>query len=41
MKKVPGRDVWGFDFDTGKRLEEAYAMTGKIFGKYLNKKVFK
>ena len=41
LKKVPGRDVWGFDFDTGKRLEEAYAMTGKIFAKYLDKKVLR
>jgi len=40
LTKVPGRDVWGFDFDTGARLEEAYAKTGKELAKYLDKKVF-
>jgi hypothetical protein len=40
LTKVPGRDAWGFDFDTGARLEESYAMTGKVFAKYRDKKVF-
>ena len=39
MKKVPGQDAMGFDFDTGLRLQEAYAKTGKALGKYLAKKV--
>ena len=39
MEKVPGRDAWGMDFDTGYRLQESYALTGKTFAKYLDKKV--
>jgi len=38
LKKVPGRDAWGFDFDTGYRLQEAYAKCGKSLAKYLTKK---
>lgn len=38
MKKVPGRDAWGLDFDTGYRLQEAYAKCGKSLAKYLTKK---
>ncbi len=41
MKKCKGKDAFGFDFDTAKRLEEAYAKAGKEFGKYLSKKVLK
>ena len=41
LTKVPGRDVWGYDFDTGSRLEEAYAKTGKEMAQYLVKKVLK
>ena len=41
MEKVPGRDAFGYDFDTGYRIQEAYALTGKILVKYLMKKVFK
>lgn len=39
MEKVPGQDAWGFDFDTGYRLQESYAKCGKEIGKYLVKKV--
>lgn len=39
MKKVPGQDAWGFDFDTGYRLQESYAKCGKEIGKYIIKKV--
>ena len=35
MSKVPGRDAGGYDYETGSRLEEAYAKCGKDFGKYL------
>lgn len=38
LKKVPGRDAWGLDFDTGYRLQEAYAKCGKSVAKYLDKK---
>lgn len=38
MRKVPGRDAWGLDFDTGYRLQEAYAKCGKSLAKYLSKK---
>jgi hypothetical protein len=40
MEKVPGRDAWGFDFDSGYRLQESYAVVGKILAKYLDKKVY-
>lgn len=39
LKKVPGRDAMGYDFDTGYRLQEAYAKLGKEMGKYIVKKV--
>ncbi|NUQ24447.1 MAG: hypothetical protein HUU34_10890 [Saprospiraceae bacterium] len=39
MEKVPGQDAWGFDFDTGYRLQESYAKCGKEIGKYIMKKV--
>ena len=39
LNKVPGRDAWGLDFDTGYRLQEAYAKCGKSLAKYLTKKV--
>ena len=39
FKKVPGRDAMGYDFDTGYRLQEAYAKLGKEIGKYIVKKV--
>ena len=39
MKKVPGQDAMGFDFDTGLRLQESYAKSGKALSKYIAKKV--
>ncbi len=36
--KVRGQDAMGFDFETGRRLEESYAKCGKSLGKYLVKK---
>lgn len=33
IKRSPGRDVGGFDFDTGLRIEQAYAKAGKSLGK--------
>jgi len=37
VKSCPGRDALGFDFDTGYRIEEAYAMLGKSLARYLLK----
>ncbi|MEP2772124.1 MAG: hypothetical protein ABJH05_08240 [Fulvivirga sp.] len=39
VDKVPGRDAMGYDFDTGYRIQEAYAKLGKEIGKYIVKKV--
>lgn len=39
MDKIPGRGGMGYDFDTGFRIQEAYAKCGKELGKYLSKKV--
>ncbi len=41
LKKVAGQDAMGFDYDRGTRLQEAYAKSGKLIGKYLVKKVLK
>ena len=35
----PGRVFGGFDFDTGLRLQESYAVAGKGLGKFLKKKL--
>lgn len=40
IKKSPGRDAMGFDFDSGYRIQEAYAKAGKEMGQYLIKKAF-
>ncbi len=37
VTKAPGRDVMGFDFDTGLRLQEAYAKSGKEVGQLVGK----
>lgn len=37
----PGRTYGGYDFDTGLRIAEAYAKTGKDLGKYIYKKGLK
>lgn len=39
--KAPGQDAMGYDFDTGQRLAEGYAKTGKELGKFLCKTAFK
>ncbi len=38
MRKAPGRDAMGFDYDAGGRISEAYAKSGKSLGKFLIKK---
>ena len=35
IKNAPGRTFGGNDYDTGARIEEAYAAAGKHFGKEL------
>ena len=39
IRKSPGRDALGADFDTGFRIQEGYAKAGKEFAKFLLKKV--
>ncbi len=39
--KVPGKDAMGYDFDTGVRIQEAYALLGKATAKHLANKVLK
>ena len=34
---APGQDAWGYDYDTGLRLQEAYAKSGKEIGKLIVK----
>lgn len=41
ITKSPGADAWGFDFDTGQRIEESYAKAGKELGKMITKQVKK
>jgi len=38
MLKVPGSDVWGYDFDVAQRISEAYAKCGKELAKVMLKK---
>lgn len=33
VEKAPGRSFWGNDYDTGERISEAYAMSGKALAK--------
>ena len=37
IMKSPGRTFGGYDFDTGVRIQEAYAAAGKALGKYMKK----
>src|SRR5690606_7735782 len=37
IKNAPGRDAMGYDFETGARIQEAYAKSGKELGKFLVK----
>lgn len=39
VDNAPGRDWGGYDFDTGYRIEEAYAKAGKSLGIFLSKEV--
>ena len=39
INKMPGRDVTGYDFDTGERIEEAYSKAGKEMGQLFKKKM--
>ena len=39
LNKMPGRDVSGYDFDTGERIEEAYAKSGKDLGALIKKEM--
>ena len=39
--KSPGRDAWGADFETGARLQEAYAKAGKELGGFIKSKAKK
>jgi hypothetical protein len=41
VSKAPGQDAMGYDYDTGQRLSEGYAKTGKELGKFLIKKALK
>lgn len=41
ITKSPGRDAWGFDFETGARLQEAYAKAGKELGGFIKSKTKK
>jgi hypothetical protein len=36
-KNCPGRTFGGYDFDSGERIQEAYAVAGKGLGKYIRK----
>lgn len=35
--KAPGQDAFGYDFDSGLRIQEAYAKSGKELGKLVKK----
>lgn len=39
VQNCPGRDAMGFDYDTGYRIEEAYAKLGKSMASFLNKQL--
>lgn len=39
VDNCPGRDAFGYDFDTGYRLEEAYAKLGKALAGYIIKQL--
>jgi len=39
LTKAPGRDVMGFDYETGARLQEAYAKAGKELGAFVKSKI--
>ncbi|MEJ1237678.1 hypothetical protein WBG78_06105 [Chryseolinea sp. T2] len=37
ITKSPGRDAFGYDFETGARLQESYAKAGKELGSFIKK----
>jgi hypothetical protein len=37
MIKAPGRDAFGYDFDSGVRIQEGYEKTGKTLGGFVKK----
>lgn len=39
LKKVPGGQFGGYDFDTGVRIAESYAKAGKMLAAFLEKKI--
>jgi hypothetical protein len=39
ITKSPGNDAWGNDYDTGERIQEAYAKAGKELGIFISKKI--
>ena len=39
ITKALGRDVFGFDYETGLRLQEAYAKAGKELGGFIRKNI--
>jgi hypothetical protein len=39
LLKAPGRDMMGFDYETGARLQEAYAKAGKELGGFIRSKI--
>lgn len=39
VQNCPGRDAMGFDYDTGYRIEEAYAKLGKSLAGFLKKQI--
>jgi hypothetical protein len=39
ITKSPGRDAMGFDYETGARLQEAYAKAGKELGAFIKGKL--
>lgn len=41
VKDAPGRAYAGADFDTGVRIQEAYAMAGRELGKFISSKIKK
>jgi hypothetical protein len=39
VMKSPGRNFWGSDYETGMRIEEAYASAGRAVGRFLKDKL--
>ena len=39
ITKSPGRDAMGYDYETGARIQEAYAKAGKELGAYIKGKL--